>query len=83
MSFTGDELKIQDKSYTIIYKDGTLFVLGKLLEREKTFDAFHGSYSSYYNHFRFENNPDMKQLNTPMSSFHASKIFSYLPEKER
>jgi len=49
MSLTGDELTLNDKSYSIKDKNGNDFNLGKLIKREKTYSPFHESYSLYNN----------------------------------
>jgi hypothetical protein len=58
MSLTGDELTLNDKSYSMKYKNGDYFYLGKLLKRGKTYSPFHDSHSLYNNIFVFENMPD-------------------------
>jgi hypothetical protein len=58
MSLKGDELTLNDKSYSIKDKNGNDFILGKLIERRKYYSPFHEAYSSYNNIFKFENMPD-------------------------
>jgi hypothetical protein len=55
MSLTGDELTLNDKSYSIKDRNGNDFYLGKLITREKWFNPSHGSYSNYNDIFQFEN----------------------------
>jgi hypothetical protein len=73
MSLTGDELTLNDKSYSMQY-NGEIFSLGKLLKREKYYSPFHGSYSLYNNIFEFEN----KQGNLAIDNIgmvHNKKMF--------
>jgi len=75
MSLTGDELTLNDKSYSIKYKNGNDFNLGKLIRREKSYSPFHESYSIYNNIFVFENKPDMSLVPDSVDVFHNKKIF--------
>jgi len=76
MSLTGDELTINDKSYSIKYKNGNEFILGKLLNRSKFVDPFHGTESSYNNIFKFENTPDKNLVPYGMDSYYSTKMFN-------
>jgi len=75
MSLTGDELTINEKSYTIQYKNGETFFVGKLLKREKFFSPFHGCYSLYNTIFEFEQKPDMNLVLHSLDAFHNQKMF--------
>lgn len=76
MSLTGNELTINDKSYSIKDKDGKNFILGKLLKREAFCDPFHGSCSSWNNVFVFENMPDKSLVPDGVSSYYNTKKFN-------
>jgi len=75
MSLTGDELTLNDKSYSIQYNNGEQFNLGKLLKRAKFYSPFHGSYSLYNTIFEFENNPIMDFVPCGIEMFHNKKMF--------
>jgi hypothetical protein len=76
MSLTGDELTLNDKSYSIKDKNGKDFNLGKLLKREKTYSPFHESYSLYNNVFQFENVPDKSLVPAGVNGYYNIKMFN-------
>jgi len=76
MSLTGDELTLNDKSYSIKDINGIDFNLGKLLKREKTYCLFHQAYSLYSNKFEFENMPNKKIVPSGVNSYHNIKMFN-------
>lgn len=76
MSLTGDELTLNDKSYSIKDKNGNDFNLGKLLKREKTYSPFHESYSLYNNVFEFENTPDKSLVPAGVNDYYNTKMFN-------
>ncbi len=63
---TGDELTLNDKSYSIKDRNGNDFYLGKLLVREKLFDPWKSRYSIRNNIFQFENMPDRESFKYPL-----------------
>jgi hypothetical protein len=75
MSLTGDELTVDDESYSILDKNGNAFFLGKLLKREKSFSHFHEAYSSYNNVFIFENMPD-RNVVPGLQEYYDTKKFT-------
>jgi hypothetical protein len=75
MSLTGDELTLNDKSYSIKDKNGNDFNLGKLLKREKEYSSFHETYSSYNNIFEFENMPDKSLVPAGVNGYYNIKMF--------
>jgi hypothetical protein len=76
MSLTGDELTLNDKSYSITDKNGNEFNLGKLIKREKFYSPFHESYSSYNNIFEFENMPDKSLVPNGVTDYYKTKKFT-------
>jgi hypothetical protein len=76
MSLTGDELTLNDKSYSIKDKNGNDFNLGKLLKRDKTYSPFHESYSLYNNIFEFENKPDKSLVPAGVNGYYNTKMFN-------
>ena len=75
MSLTGNELTLNNKSYSIKDKNGNDFYLGKLLKREKAFSPFQESYSLYNNIFEFENPPDKDFVPAGVNHYYNTKIF--------
>jgi hypothetical protein len=82
MSLTGDELTLNDKSYSITDKNGNEFNLGKLIKREKTYSPFHESYSSYNNIFEFENMPDKSLVPDGVNGYYNTKKFNEVTAEE-
>jgi hypothetical protein len=80
MSLTGDELTLNDKSYSIKDKNGNDFNLGRLLERKKAYCHFHGSYSLYNNYFKFENMPPRSLVLCSVDDYHNTKMFNEINE---
>lgn len=81
MSLTGNELTLNDKSYSIKDKNGNDFHLGKLLKREKAYSPFHESYSLDNNIFEFENAPDKNLVPAGVNGYCATKMFDlYIPQ---
>ena len=76
MSLTGNELTLNDKSYSIKDKNGNDFNLGKLLKREKTYSQFHESQSLYNNIFEFENMPDKSLVPAGVNGYYNTKMFN-------
>lgn len=76
MSLTGDQLTLHDTSYSIKDKNGSDFILGKLLKREKAYCPFHESYSLNNNIFVFENMPDERLFPNGVHGYYNTKIFS-------
>ena len=76
MSLAGDELTLNDKSYSIKDKNGNDFNLGKLLKREKLYSPFHEAYSSYNNSFKFENMPDKSLVPDGVNGYYNTKMFN-------
>jgi len=76
MSLTGDELTLNDKSYSIKDKNGNDFNLGRLLERKKAYSPFHESYSSYNNCFKFENMPPRSLVLGGVDAYYNTKKFN-------
>jgi len=76
MSLTGDQLTLHDISYSIKDRNGSDFILGKLLKREKAYSPFHESYSLNNNIFVFENMPDEHLFPNGVDGYHNTKIFT-------
>jgi hypothetical protein len=66
MSLTGDELTLNDKSYSIKDRNGNDFYLGKLIAREKSYNYYKNRYSIRNNIFQFENMPDKESYKYPL-----------------
>jgi hypothetical protein len=76
MSLTGDELTLNDKSYSIKDINRNDFNLGKLLIREKLYSQPHEMYSRYNNYFKFENTPDKSLVPAGVNDYYNTKMFN-------
>jgi len=76
MSLTGDELTLNDKSYTIVDKNGNEYNLGKLVKRERFYSPFHESYSLNNNIFEFENMPDKSIVPEGVTGYYNTRKFN-------
>jgi len=76
MSLTGDELTLNEKSYSIKDKNGNDFNLGKLLKRDKTFNPSHDSESLYNDIFVFGNMPDKSLVPAGVTDYYNTKKFN-------
>ena len=71
---TGEELNFDD-TYQLKERNGKTFYLGKLLNREKSYDQFHGTTALYNNVFKFQHMPDRKLLEHPINSHNNDRVF--------
>ena len=76
MSLTGDELTLNERSYSIKNIKGEYFYLGKLLQRSKSYSPFHDQMSLYNNSFTFEYMPNKNDVPGGVSSYFNYKIFT-------
>lgn len=75
MSLTGDELTLNDKSYTMKDKNGNDFFLGKLIKREKSYSEPFAMYSEYNNLFKFEHMKEDRDFLSKLDTCYNAKIF--------
>lgn len=80
MSFTGDELTINDQEYMMKLNDGQYFCVGKLMDRRKSYNKTLEQYSSTNNIFIFEHNPPINNSKT-MFLWHYYKLFKPVPSE--
>ena len=78
---TGDELKINDKNYSVKDKNGNFFYLGKLIKKSKRFHPNNPDMKSKHDAiYEFQYMPSYKNMisdvfQTSMDIFYCSKIF--------
>ena len=80
---TGDELILNGPEYCTQLKDGTAFVLGKLLVRTKFYSPFHEAFSTFNNVFIFENKPDRERMEYLDDMWHNTAMFFLVDKAER
>ena len=74
-ALTGDDLGYS-KTYSVKDSKGELFYLGKLMNRDRFFSPFHGTYSNYNNIFDFENKPPVHVV---LSETHNKPVYYETP----
>lgn len=75
MSLTGDELTLNDKSYTMKDRNGNDFFLGKLIKREKSYHPFLQTYSDNNRSFKFEHMLEDRYFYDTLDNCYNKKIF--------
>ena len=80
MSFTGDELSLNDQAYLMKLNDGKYFYVGKLMDRRKSYDKILEHYSYTNNIFIFEHNPPADN-SKKMFLWHYYKLFKPVPSE--